>query len=127
MKRFLLIFAFLLSIMVANAQIYTYRSYAFAEKNVGYAWSDFVQSNLTITINLDTDIIRIYNKQKSCFFVLSSRQYYDSDGELILECYCYDEEHIRCTIRLVIRNSGTSQLYVDYANFSICYNIVRTN
>lgn len=36
MKKFLLIFAFLLSMVTINAQTYVYNSYAYAQKNAGY-------------------------------------------------------------------------------------------
>lgn len=127
MKKILFIIAFMLSVVMANAQVYTYRSYAYAQKDAGYNWSNFVKSDLKITINLNTDIIRIYNKLNSTFIVQTSRQYYDSDGEWVMECNCRDEESLRCTIRLVVRNSGTSQMYVDYSNVSWCYNIVKVN
>lgn len=81
MKRFLLMFAFMLSMIAASAQVYTYRSYAYAQKNAGYSWSNFVSSDLKITINLDTDVIRIYNKLNSCFLVQTSREYYNNQDE----------------------------------------------
>lgn len=126
-KKFFITMLLLISSMAAFSQVYTYRSYAYSEKKPGYAWSNTVSSNLKITINLNTDVIRIYNKLNSTFLVQTSQSYYDNDGEWTLKCNCRDEEGLRCTIRLIIRNSGTSQMYVDYNNVTWCYNIVRTN
>lgn len=114
-----------LGIASSNAQVYTYKSYAFAEKKPGYAWSNFVNSNLTITINLNTDVIRIYNKMNSRFNVYNTRTVTDNDGETQLCCDSYDEEGLRCVVRLIIRYDGTSQIYVDYNNVSWCFNVRR--
>ena len=115
------------SVMTINAQVYAYRTYAFAKKVYGYEWSNFVSSDLLVTINLNTDVIRIDNNQNSCFNVLSAREYYDKDNEWNLECKCTDEERIRCTVRLILRSDGTSQMYVDYSNISVCYNLRKLN
>lgn len=116
-----------LSCTVASAQIYTYKSYAYAQKKPGYAWSNFVSSDLTITINFNTDVIKIYNKLGSTFRIYNTYTQTDNDGETQLHCDALDEENLRCKVRLVVRNSGTSQIYIDYNDITWCYNVRRIN
>lgn len=127
MKRFLLVFAFLLSVMEASAQVYSFRTYAYSHMEAGSSWSKWEISDLAVTFNLDSDIIKINNRLNSSFYVYSSTEDYTDDGEWCLKCTCTDEEQIRCTVRLMVRKNGTRQLYVDYRNQSWCYNIKLVN
>lgn len=128
MKKLIVILMLaVLGVTAASAQIYTYKSYAYAQKKPGYAWSNFVNSNLTITINFDTDVIKIYNKLGSTFRIYNTYTQTDNDGETQLYCDAIDEENLRCTVRLVIRNNGQSQIYIDYRDISWVYNVRRIN
>lgn len=126
-----MIFAFLLSIMAANAQIQYYRSTAYAQANVyngRYVWGDWQSSNMTITINLNTDVITIYSPRTQIYCVVSVGDvYYDSDGGKQVPFKVIDQDGDRGTIRLRIESNGNSQIYVDFSNVAWVYNVVRTS
>lgn len=131
MKRFLMIFALLLSIVAANAQVQYYRSTAYAQANVyngRYVWSDWQSSNMTITINLNTDMITIYSPRTQIYRVVSAGDAYnDSNGGRQVSFKVIDQDGDRGTIRLRIESNGNSQIYVDFSNVAWVYNVVRTS
>lgn len=131
MKRFLMIFALLLSIVAANAQVQYYRSTAYAQANVYngcYVWSDWQSSNMTITINLNTDMITIYSPRTQIYRVVSAGDAYnDSNGGRQVSFKVIDQDGDRGTIRLRIESNGNSQIYVDFSNVAWVYNVVRTS
>lgn len=131
MKRFLMIFALLLSIVAANAQVQYYRSTAYAQANVyngRYVWSDWQSSNMTITINLNTDMIIIYSPRTQIYRVVSAGDAYnDSNGGRQVSFKVIDQDGDRGTIRLRIESNGNSQIYVDFSNVAWVYNVVRTS
>lgn len=131
MKRFLMIFALLLSIVAANAQVQYYRSTAYAQSNVyngRYVWSDWQSSNMTITINLNTDMITIYSPRTQIYRVVSAGDAYnDSNGGRQVSFKVIDQDGDRGTIRLRIESNGNSQIYVDFSNVAWVYNVVRTS
>lgn len=131
MKRILIIFAFLLSIVGASAQVQYYRSTAFAQANVyngRYVWGNWESSNMTITINLNTDIITIYSPRTQVYRVLNSGDSYtDNSGGRQVSFKVIDQDGDRGTIRLRIEKSGNSQIYVDFSNVAWVYNVVRTS
>ena len=131
MKRFLMIFALLLSIVAANAQVQYYRSTAYAQANVyngRYVWSDWQSSNMTITINLNTDMITIYSPRTQIYRVVSTGDAYnDSNGGRQVSFKVIDQDGDRGTIRLRIESNGNSQIYVDFSNVAWVYNVVRTS
>ena len=131
MKRFLMIFALLVSIVAANAQVQYYRSTAYAQANVyngRYVWSDWQSSNMTITINLNTDMITIYSPRTQIYRVVSAGDAYnDSNGGRQVSFKVIDQDGDRGTIRLRIESNGNSQIYVDFSNVAWVYNVVRTS
>lgn len=111
------------------ADIMKYRAYRYAEQKKLSSgrwgeWSDWEDINLTITFNFDHQVIRINNKINSMFLIDDCDDTYtDDDGDEVLKIYAHDEEDLKCEIRVISRESGTMQLYVDYNNVRWCYNI----
>lgn len=126
-----MIFALLLPIVAANAQVQYYRSTAYAQANVyngRYVWSDWQSSNMTITINLNTDMITIYSPRTQIYRVVSAGDAYnDSNGGRQVSFKVIDQDGDRGTIRLRIESNGNSQIYVDFSNVAWVYNVVRTS
>lgn len=131
MKKFIMLFAFLLSVVVANAQIQYYRSTAYAQANVyngRYVWGSWESSNMMITFNLSTDVITIYSPHTQVYRVTSTGEAYtDNDGGKQVPFKVIDQDGDRGTIRLRIEANGNSQIYIDFSNIAWVYNVVRTS
>lgn len=133
MKKFLT--ALLLSVvcLTAAAQTQWYRATEFAYKYVndyGYwtAWSAWQPSDVSISIDLDEDIVTIYSKSKQVYYVYNYDGWtYDTGGGKYIQYSVIDQDRDYGKIRLRVESNGNSQLYVDFANCSWVYNVRRTS
>jgi len=133
MKR--LIFTFLvlfglLSVTNVNAQTYYYKTYKFAIKyktnGVWSNWSDWEKSNMTLTIDLDNDVITVYSEKRQVYRVIEYLGSYtdDSDGKQT-KYYVIDQDGDRGYVRLRKESSGSSQIYVDFNDVMFCWCLRR--
>lgn len=135
MKKFLFILMLMLSFAFtsANAQVQYYRTTAYAEARVyngTYVWSDWQKSDMTLVINLNTDVITIYSPRIQIYRVYGTANngnaYTDSSGGTNIKFYVIDQDGDRGEVRLRIERNGNSQIYVDFNNVAFVWNVVRT-
>lgn len=130
MKKFILLIAICLAAISVSAETLTFRttSYTFKSKSV-YGWSDwspFQLSDMTLTINLDTDIVTIYSPKRQVYKIYEySGSYVDNDGEQSVVFRFRDQDGDYGTMRLMIRNDGRSEIYIQFANVVWVYTVVR--
>lgn len=133
MKKLLIILFTLLIGLEASSQIYTYRTYQFAFKQTNSSgqwkqWSDWQDSNMRVVINFNNDYITIYSPTTQTYKVTEYlRKFTDNSGGNQVEFSAIDQDGDRCHIRLRIEKNGNSQIYVEYSNLILCYNVRRTN
>lgn len=133
MKKLLILLFTLFIGLEASAQIYTYRTTGYAYKRVNSygnwtQWTDWMDSNMKVTINMNTDRITIYSPQTQYYRVTEYlRKFTDSSGGSQVEFSAIDEEGLRCSIRLRVEKNGNSQLYIEWSDLILCYNVRRTN
>lgn len=138
MKKFLtaLMLIMTLSVIIPQeikAQVYTYRTTAYAYKKVNsYGnwtnWSDWQDSDMRMVINFNTDVITIYSPTTQIYKVTKYiRNFTDSSGGKQVEFAAVDEEGKNCHIRLRIEANGNSQTYIEWSDLILCYNVRRTN
>lgn len=129
MKKLLLILSLFLSTIV-SAEVTKFTAYEFSYKthneysNYWTDWSSWQDCNILIVINIDIGRINIYSASTQEFDII---QYYDiytdNDGDSTLKMECVDADGVRCTVRIIIRQDGTKQLYCDYSNIMYVYNM----
>jgi hypothetical protein len=86
-------------------------------------WSEWEESSLLITIDLDVARITVYSKQNHTFDILKFLgESIDSDGYKFLEFYCLDNEGIKCSIRIV-NQTPDMVMYIDFDDMKIAYDI----
>lgn len=127
---FIVLFSTLSLTANTNNSYQYYKAYQYSQRYVtdsGYwtSWSAWKQVNINITFDLTNDVIWIFSAKTQKYSVYSSDIYYDSDGEKVLRFYFVDQDGDKGHMRLMIRPSGTSQIYIDFSNMSWCYNVVR--
>lgn len=134
MKNFILTFLLFFSVVIgASAQVHTFRTTGYYEKHkYSWGWGNWTgrqDSNMTLTINYNTDVVTIYSPKTQVYRIYRyGGTYKDNDGDVTAEFKFYDQDGDRGTMRLVIRNStGKSQIYIDFANVCWAYDVVRTN
>lgn len=134
MKRYLMIMLMLIGFGIfgsvnADAQILSYRTTSYAHANIyngRYYWSDWEDSNMLVTINLNKEVITIYSPRTQIYRVFGTYNngnwYNDGSGRTI-KYYVYDQDGDRGEVRLRVENNGNSQIYVDFNNVAWCYNV----
>ena len=133
MKKIFLSLIVLLLSFISNAQsVLKIRTSHTSEKHTDYygnwtEWSDWKEANILIVVDSQQDRITIYSETTQTFDIIQDEGESLSDrGDPTLNYYCVDENGTKCRIRIVKRTSGT-QIYVDYSNLILCYNLKRIN
>jgi hypothetical protein len=91
-------------------------------------WTDWESSNVLITINFTTDVVKIYSPKTQIYKIIEfTRRFTDNSGGSQVEFKFIDQDYDRGTMRLRIERNGNSQLYVEFADIIWVYNVRRTN
>lgn len=82
-------------------------------------------ATVKIKFDLSEDVIVIYSPTIQAFAIYQQIQPpYDPSGQQVAFA-AYDGDGVKCHIRLRIENNGNSQVYVEYSNLIIVYNVRR--
>ncbi len=134
MKKLFLSLIVLLLSFVSNAQsVLKLRTSHSCEKHTGYRgswtdWSEWREVNILIVIDGQQDRITIYSETTQTFDIIEDEGESLSDkGDPTMNFYCVDENGTKCRIRIVKRSDSTTQIYADYNNLILCYNVKRIN
>lgn len=129
-KFFILTALFLLCSSIGYSQILQFKTVAFSSKYYdsysGWSdWSDWEDSNMLLTINLNSDVITIYSPKVQIYSIYKSEgEFYDSDGDCHIVFKFIDQDYDKGTIKLLQRTTGSSEIYIEFANVKWAY-IVR--
>lgn len=110
-----------------NDNVQYYKAYQYTQK-MSYAsdFDDWTTVNIPIVFNLTTDQIIIYSKRTQTYYIYKYETYTSNEGRRALRFYFVDQDLDKGCCRLLIRNDGTSQIYIDFSNISWVYNVIRT-
>lgn len=131
MKRILIVIMFgLFCVGAAQAQTQWFKATELAIKIVNNGnwtkWSDWESVDINIKFDLSNDLIIIYSQEIQIYKVLDQvKSPYDSNGTQV-KFKVLDQDYDKGFLRLRVENNGNSQIYVDYADISWVYNVVRT-
>lgn len=125
-KLFLGILMLLFSVTTLFAQVINFKATSFAFKEIGYQWSDWSRCNILITFNLKTDKVVIYSNSIQIYKVLTQGQsFVDESGGEQVKYKVIDQDDDLGSMRLRVERNGNSQIYIDFADVSWVYNVVR--
>ena len=132
MKKLLLMLMllFTISINTYGAEVYIYKTTGFAIKQVVNGrwtnWTDWQESDMYVTINFDTDVVKIFSPETQVYKITEYvRKYTDeSDGQQI-EFRFIDQDGDRGSMRLRIERNGNSQIYIEFSDIMWVYNFRR--
>ena len=110
-----------------NDNVQYYKAYQYTQK-MSYAsdFDDWTTVNIPITFNLTTDQIIIYSQRTQTYYIYKYETYTSNEGRRAVRFYFVDQDLDKGCCRLLIRNDGTSQIYIDFSNISWVYNVIRT-
>ena len=108
------------------SQIINFKATSVAIKEVGYKWSDWKKCDILITFNLRTDKVIIYSRSIQIYKVLTQGQsYIDESGGEQVKYDVIDQDDDLGDMRLRVERNGNSQIYIDFADVSWVYNVIR--
>ena len=132
LKHFLLSFLLFFVVDSTIAQVIKFRATGFATKqkseiteNWG-AWSEMKKSDALIVIDFTKNRIKIFSQEEQVYDII---KYYDMEHDTdlneILKFHCVNEDGIKCFVRFMTRvtQNRKKQLYVDFANLILVYNL----
>lgn len=109
------------------AQTQWYKATSYAAKIVGYDWTSWIACDVTIKIDIDADLIVIYSNKTQIYKVIAyDGEAGDEHGGRYVQFRVIDQDADRGAVRLRVEYSGNSQLYVDFADISWVYNVIRS-
>jgi hypothetical protein len=88
------------------------------------SWAPWNDTDILIVIDAPANRITIYTETHQTYDILTDDgESRTDDGERVLNYTCVDENGSRCAVRLIKRSNGVSQLYADFSNVVLCYNL----
>ena len=108
------------------SQVINFKATSVAIKEVGYKWSDWQRCDILITFNLKTDKVVIYSRSIQIYKVITQGQnFIDESGGEQVKYKVIDQDDDLGSMRLRVETNGNSQIYIDFADVSWVYNVIR--
>ena len=102
-------------------------SYAYKSTDEYGRWSDWSNWNdcsILVVVNTSNDRVNIYSNTPQEYDIYNyGEEEYDKDGGTTTTFNCIDDNGVRCDMRIRIQSDGQAQMYIDYSNFMIVYNV----
>jgi len=136
MRTLLIVIFSTFTLVSSTAQVVKFKIFSASFKNFDESreewgdWTDHTETDILGIIDADEDRIKIFTEPESTFDVIENLESrIDTDGDEIDEWVCIDHAGKKCGVRIVTLNSQNSrkQIYIEYQNFIICYNIYFLN
>jgi hypothetical protein len=136
MKRFILLLFLISTSLLGYAQVYKIKttSVAFRHFNDNLnrwdSWTKSQPAEILITINAGSNRIKVFSSEEQTLDIIEYLgKFEDNDRDEHLVWRCVDNSGLRCYFKLVFLNSqnGKQQLYVEYLDFIIVYNVTFLN
>jgi len=87
-------------------------------------WSEPIPLVPAVNIYLSNTRLLILSKETQGYTFTSEVEESVIDNANVIGAYATDLNDDACYIRIILRASGQWQIYVDYADLSVCYNVV---
>lgn len=89
-------------------------------------WSEWKECSILVVINTETDIIKIYSKETQDYDIIKyGAEESDGEGGIVRTLYCVNENGARCNIRFRSTAANDYQLYIDFNDAIIAYNLIE--
>jgi hypothetical protein len=87
-------------------------------------WTDWIETNYLITIDLQDERVTLFADDALNFDVIDYEVEKDNDDETLIIFKAIDDEGYRCQIRFKYDSwYDYRQLYIDYPNFIVVYSL----
>lgn len=133
--KMLLVLAFLgLGLNQSYSQTYKFKTSGFSvlqkdQKGKWGKWSDLDLVNLLVKLDTDKNRIIVYSQVIQLFEIIDYIPLEESESDSIYSFTCKDNNGEDCTLSIITRKKqgNRKQLYINYDNRIIVYNIFNFN
>lgn len=129
MKKFyLLIFLIHFSFLSFGQEVKKYRTESVATKSLNDSgeweeWTDWKNSDLLTIMDLTSRRITVYTDPKNAFDYVKLEKNTDNEEDVFLQFNCVDDFGTELGIRFFYDSENKIQLYIDYPDLLIAYNL----
>ena len=129
-KLYIILFFLGLGLQQSYSQNYKFKTSGFSvleknEKGKWGKWSDLDLVNILISLDTNKDRIVIYSQIIQLFEIIDYQATEENDTDIVYSFTCKDNNGEDCTVSIITRKKqdNRKQLYVNYENRIIVYNI----
>jgi hypothetical protein len=130
-RKLYIILLFLgLGLQQSYSQNYKFKTSGFSvleknEKGKWGKWSDLDLVNILVSLDTNKDRIVIYSQIIQLFEIIDYQATEENDTDIVYSFTCKDNNGEDCTVSIITRKKqdNRKQLYVNYENRIIVYNI----
>lgn len=129
-KQFIFLVFLILGSQYSFAQSYKFKTsgYSVLEKNeqgTWGKWSDLSLVNILVILDTNKSRIVVYSQSIQLFEIVTYQPIEENDADIVYSFTCINNEGADCTVSIVTRKkqNNRKQLYINYGNRIINYNI----
>jgi hypothetical protein len=129
-KLYIILLFLGLGLQQSYSQSYKFKTSGFSvleknEKGKWGKWSNLDLVNILVTLDTNKDRIVIYSQAIQLFEIIDYQPTEENDTDIVYSFTCKDNNGEDCTLSIITRKKqdNRKQLYVNYENRIIVYNI----
>jgi hypothetical protein len=129
-KLYIILIFLGLGLQQSYSQNYKFKTSGFSvleknEKGKWGKWSDLDLVNILVSLDTNKDRIVIYSQIIQLFEIIDYQATEENDTDIVYSFTCKDNNGEDCTVSIITRKQqdNRKQLYVNYENRIIVYNI----
>jgi hypothetical protein len=129
-KLYIILLFLGLGLQQSYSQNYKFKTSGFSvleknEKGKWGKWSNLDLVNILVTLDTNKDRIIIYSQAIQLFEIIDYQPTEENDTDIVYSFTCKDNNGEDCTLSIITRKKqdNRKQLYVNYENRIIVYNI----
>lgn len=95
------------------------------DKGTWNEWSDFVKTNVLITVDAKKNLIVVNSSEVQSFKIKAYGEIQDNEETNIVPFECVDNKFSKCTLFIITKKKENNrmQLYINYNEVKFVYNI----
>ena len=128
--RYLFFLLIALGCQQSYSQAYNFKTTGFSvleknEKGKWGKWSDLEPSTMMVTLDTNKNRIVIYSQIIQLFEIIDYQATEENDTDIVYSFTCKDNDGEECVLSIITRKKqdNRKQLYINYGNQIIVYNI----
>lgn len=129
-KLYILLLFFAAGLQQTYSQIYKFKTSGVSvleknERGKWENWSDLQLVNVLVSLDTDKSRIVIYSEVIQLFEIIEYQPTEENDSDIVYSFSCKDNNGDDCTLSIITRKNqdNRKQLYINYGNRIIVYNI----